>query len=65
MHAHTGVTALLLQAGLKPKPKVGLWHAGGAGDMGRLRQRAFDRGLMSTVTDAVLKVVILIFFYIL
>jgi hypothetical protein len=47
----------LAQAGLKPKPNIGIWHAGGAAkDHGYLRQRAFDRGAMSTATDAILKV---------
>jgi hypothetical protein len=45
------------QAGLKPKPKIGIWHAGGAAkDHGYLRERAFDRGAMSTATGAILKV---------
>ena len=48
---------LFAQAGLKPKPKVGIWHAGGAAkDHEYLRERAFDRGAMSTATDAILKV---------
>ena len=47
------------QAGLKPKPKIGIWHAGGAAkDTGYLRERAFDRGAMSTATEAILKVIL-------
>ena len=47
------------QAGLKPKPKIGIWHAGGAAkDTGYLRERAFDRGAMSTTTEAILKVLL-------
>lgn len=45
------------QAGLKLKPKVGIWHAGGAAsDGGYLRERAFDHGSMATAEDAILKV---------
>ena len=36
---------------------MGIRHAGGAAkDTGDLRERAFDRGAMSTATDAILKV---------